>query len=262
MDQFLQTNKSSWDQRTEIHKDSSFYDVEGFMSGKTSLNAIELNALGDVRGKSLLHLQCHFGQDTLSWARLGAKVTGADFSPKAVALARSLNDQLGMEATFVESNVLELDKNLQGQFDIVFTSYGVVGWLPSLDEWARVISHFLKPGGIFYFVDFHPTLHLFDHAKMELAYDYFYQTKPLEEETTGTYTDREAPISHKEYYWIHSLHQTIQPLLNHGLHLLEMEEFDYSPYNCFENMEERAPGEFVLKIPHSFPHLFSLKMGK
>src|SRR5687767_6266668 len=133
-DQYFESNKSIWDQRTLIHKDSSFYNVEGFKKGESVLTPIELNELGDVTGKKMLHLQCHFGMDSLDWARRGAFVSGVDLSDVAIAEANRLNEELGLNAKFICSNVYDLRKHIDEKFDIVFTSYGVVGWLPDLSS--------------------------------------------------------------------------------------------------------------------------------
>ena len=130
--------------------------MESFKKGKSSLNFIELDGLGDVSGKTLLHLQCHFGMDSLSWSRLGAKVTGIDLSNTAIEKARELNTELGLDAEFICSNVYDLKEMLDKKYDIVFTSYGTIGWLPDLGKWGDIISHFLNPGGIFYIADVHP----------------------------------------------------------------------------------------------------------
>ena len=151
--QYMESNRRSWNERTPVHARSDFYGIERFKAGATSLLSVELEEMGDVQGKSLLHLQCHFGMDTLSWARLGANVTGADFSDEAIDLARSLSGELGIEAEFVLSNVYSLPDVLEAQYDIVFTSYGVLVWLPDLKPWAEVVAHFLRPGGFFYIVD-------------------------------------------------------------------------------------------------------------
>lgn len=264
MNKYLKANQTSWDKRAGAHFDTEFYRMDAFLKGENSLKSIELQGVGSVEGKSLLHLQCHFGQDTLSWARLGAKVTGVDFSDKAIKKARELNEQLGLDATFIQSDVLELDKNLEGQFDIVFTSYGVLGWLPNLKDWARIIGRFLKPGGLFYIVEFHPTLLTLDFKSGKIHYDYFHQETPLEEVVEGTYADRSAPIKSTEYYWIHSMHETIQPLLDQGLQLIEMEEYPYCSYPCFDNLVEQSPGKYVHSMMKEItvPYLFSLKMRK
>lgn len=264
MQKYFDDNRESWDQRTEVHRDSDFYDLQGFLQGKSSLQSIELAALrGKVEGKKLLHLQCHFGQDTLSWARMGAQATGCDFSPKAIKLARELNDKLKLDAHFVESNVYDLPQHLDDHFDLVFTSYGVIGWLPDLYKWANVINHFLKPGGLFYIVEFHPTLMLFDFQGQQLKYNYFNTGEPIVEEITGTYTDRDAPIAHREYYWSHALDEVFKSLLDEGLEVVEFNEYPFSPYNCFANMRPTGNGNYVFgNFPYSLPHVFSLMMRK
>jgi len=140
MDDYLAANRALWDEWTAIHELSSFYDLESFKAGGSRLRAYEVNEVGEVAGKSLLHLQCHFGIDALSWARHGARVTGADFSARAVELARSLAAELRLDATFVRSDLYDLPSVLDGQFDIVYTSRGVLGWLPDLDRWAGVVA--------------------------------------------------------------------------------------------------------------------------
>ena len=147
---YFEANKKLWNQRTIVHKDSSFYNLAGFKAGENVLTPIELNELGDVKGKKMLHLQCHFGMDSLNWARLGADVTGVDLSDEAIKEAKQLNDELAMNAKFICCNVYDLKEHLDEKFDIVFTSYGTIGWLPDLDKWAGLIAHYLKPGGTFY----------------------------------------------------------------------------------------------------------------
>ncbi len=263
MKEYFDANRTLWDAKVEYHKNSKMYDLEAFKAGKNMLNSIELEALGkEVKGKRLLHLQCHFGQDSMCWARMGAQVTGVDMSPKSLELARNLNAELDLGVNFVESNVLELKDHLEGEYDIVFTSYGTYGWLPDLNQWASVISHFLKPGGIFYIADFHPVLYMYDFPSQQLLYNYFNSGNPYEEVSEGTYADRDAPIQKKEYFWCHGLSEVMSPLLRHNLRLLEFKEFPYSPYDCFENMTEMEPGKYVFKAEISLPHVFSLKMRK
>ena len=264
MKEYFETNRKAWDLRVDVHKASEMYDLETFKNGRNSLTEIELQTLnGIVNGKSLLHLQCHFGQDTLSLSRMGAKTTGVDMSPKSLALARELNEELGLDAKFVESNIMELQDNLEGQFDIIYTSFGVVSWLPDLEKWASIINHFLKPGGIFFIAEFHPTLYMFDFPTQKIEFNYFDSGKAISEEVTGTYTDRDANISFKEYFWTHSLHETINPKVQQGLVVKEFIEYPYSPFNCFENMTEIEKGKFKYSdIKASIPHVFSLKMQK
>ena len=150
MDNYINYNQDLWNELTPIHERSKFYDLEGFRSGKQSLKSIELDELGDVSGKSLLHLQCHFGVDTLSWARKGGIVTGIDFSDASINLAQSLSRELGIKASFFRANIYDLPDILKAEFDIVYTSYGVLAWLPDLKRWAEIIVHYLKRGGFFY----------------------------------------------------------------------------------------------------------------
>ena len=177
----LSINKKAWDNRTKVHVESKFYDVAAFKNGKCSLNPIELEQVGDVQGKSLLHLQCHFGQDTLSWARRGAVVTGVDLSGEAIEQANRLKQALGLKADFIESDVIQFGRENGQQFDIVFTSYGALCWLPKLMDWAQTVAKSLKSGGELHLVEFHSFNDLLS------GYSYFPNAEPdIEEE--GTYT--------------------------------------------------------------------------
>lgn len=262
-EQYFEANRQLWNLKTPVHLASDFYNMPAFMAGQTSLNPIELAELGDVNGKSMLHLQCHFGQDSLSWARLGAKVTGIDLSDNAIQEAEQLNSKLGLDATFVSSNVYDLKAHLSGQFDVVFTSYGTIGWLPDLSKWADIVQHFLKPGGTFYMVDFHPVLWMFDDTFGRIVYPYFNTNTPIVTESVGTYADREAPISHTEYGWNHGLGEIISALSAHGLRLEFLHEFSHSPYNCFANMVQGSDGNWRIKgYEDILPMLYSIKATK
>jgi SAM-dependent methyltransferase len=255
-------NKESWNKRTAIHKASAFYNLPAFKSGKTSLNKIELNELGDVKGKSLLHLQCHFGMDTLSWAREGALVTGVDISDEAIKLAEELAHELNIPARFVCCNVNDTSQHVNEQFDIIFTSYGTIGWLPDLNPWAKIIAEKLKPGGVFYMVDFHPTLWMMDDAMEKLHYSYF-NDEVIITEQTGTYADREAPIVYKEYGWNHPFSEIFTALLKNRLSIEQFHEFPFSPYNCFNNTEQGTDGMWRIKgMGDKMPMLYSIKAVK
>ena len=259
---FFAANQKYWNHAATLHVQSDFYTPEAFKQGQSSLHDIELREVGEVRNKSLLHLQCHFGQDTLSWARRGAKVTGLDFSEEAIRLARSLSEELKIPAQFVHANVYDTRQHLHEQYDIVFTSYGVLGWLPDLERWAEVVTQSLKPGGIFYMVEFHPVLMLYDFARETMAYSYFNQGV-IEEETTGTYAQRSDTETFREYMWNHSLSETLMALKNQGLQLDFLHEFPYSVYNCFPHMREVSPSQWVYgPAGELLPHLFSLRMRK
>lgn len=259
---YLDANKALWNTRTGIHLDSSFYDVHGFLAGESSLPGVEVREMGEVRGKSLLHLQCHFGLDTLSLARLGASVTGVDFSEKAVESARELASRLDLAADFVCCDVLDLPAHLKGAFDIVFTSYGVLGWLPDLDRWAEVVATFLEPGGFFYIVEFHPYYYQYNESG-SLTYDYFFSKQPDEEVSTTTYTDGSSHAPQKEYWWNHSLSDVINALLKQGLRLEFVNEFPFSSYKLADTMVEVGPKQYVYEsLGGRIPYMFSLKARK
>jgi 2-polyprenyl-3-methyl-5-hydroxy-6-metoxy-1,4-benzoquinol methylase len=259
---YFSANRESWNKRTKVHAASSFYDLDTFKRGKSSLNKIELEALGDVKGKSLLHLQCHFGMDTMSWAREGAIVTGVDLSDEAIKLANAINDELGLNADFICCNVYDLKKQLDKKFDIIFTSYGTIGWLPDLDKWARIIAYYLKPNGVFYIVDFHPVLWMMDENFKHIKYNYF-NTTVIAEETKGTYTDRNAPIQSKEYGWNHPFTEIFSALIKNNLTIQLFNEFPYSPYNCFNALEQGNDGMWRIKgMEEKMPMLYSIKAVK
>lgn len=260
---YFDQNQKIWNDKVESHLKSDFYDQPGFMAGKSSLTEIEANALGNVQGKTMLHLQCHFGQDSISWARQGAKVTAIDFSEKAIETARQINTELGMDVQFLQSDVYSLPDVLTGEFDIVFTTFGAIPWLPDLEKWAGIVSHFLKPGGCFYLAEFHPTLYLFNFDNFKVEYGYFTEKNPYSEEISGTYADPSAGVQGLEYFWNHSISEVITPLLANGLQVIDFQEFDFSPYKCFSNMVEREKNRYVWgNFGVRLPHIFSLKMRK
>ncbi|MGH2730144.1 MAG: class I SAM-dependent methyltransferase, partial [Actinomycetota bacterium] len=165
MDEYTKLNRDLWDELASIHAASDFYDVADFKAGGIHLGDHEVKEVGDVRGKDLLHLMCHIGVDTLSWARLGARVTGADLSEESISTARALAREVGIDATFVASDVYDLPSNLDGEFDIVYMSRGVLGWLPNLAKLGRVVAGFLRAGGTFYISEIHPLAQVFDDAQ-------------------------------------------------------------------------------------------------
>ncbi len=259
--EYFDSNRWLWDEKVAVHLKSDFYENEAFMQGKNVLCEIDFEALKDLApGRKMLHLQCHFGQDSLCWQRLGARVTGIDFSEKAIKTAKKLNRALGQKAHFVHSSVYDLPENLNGKFDIVYTSWGTISWLPDLERWAQVVRHFLKKGGTFYIADFHPAFYMYDWATKKLAFDYFNQQ--IVEDITGTYAEKRSKIGGKEISWTHSLSETMGALMRQGLVLQEFREFDWSPYDCFPDLVEREPGRFVWSETQHvrMPYAFSLKM--
>ena len=259
---YLEINKHSWNNRTDTHLNSEFYNLEGFMKGETSLNQFELEILGDIKGKSILHLQCHFGQDTISLNRLGAEVIGVDLSDKAIENARIIAEKTNSTAQFICCDLYDLENHLDQQFDIVFTSYGTITWLPDLDKWGKLISRFLKPEGRFIFVEFHPVVWMFDDNFEKIGYNYF-NVAPIIETENGTYADKEANISQSYVTWNHSMSEVISSLLNHSLKLKQIQEYDYSPYNVFSNMEEFEHKKFRIKhIGNKIPMVYSVVAEK
>lgn len=261
-DQYFAANKELWNKRTTVHKDSSFYDLAGFKAGTDVLTSIELSEVGNVSGKKMLHLQCHFGMDSLNWARMGAKVTGVDLSDEAIKEARQLNDELGLDAEFICCNVYDLKQHLKGQFDIVFTSYGVVGWLPDLDQWAGLIAHYLKPGGLFYIAEFHPVVWMFDDDFTQIKY-YYENREMIVMDSQGTYTDRNADIQAKEYSWNHSISEVLNALIGKDLEIKQFNEIMYSPYPCFNNIVEVDSGRWCVKgMEGKIPMVYTIKAIK
>lgn len=252
------SNRELWNQWTDLHVESDFYDVDRFLKGESTLQSIEVDELQDIEGRSLLHLQCHFGLDTLSWARLGARVTGVDLAPRAVERGTDLARRAGLDARFVAADVVSLD--LGETFDVVFTSYGVLDWIQDLDAWARVVHRHLKPGGRFYIVEFHPMLNVLSDDGKRLAESYFPRPEPIEYAEQGSYAAPEADVSGTSYTWSHSLSEILNALLGAGLRLDFFNEHDFSPYDCFPFTEEEGPGtSYVPGMKGKFPMCFSLQ---
>ncbi|WNB18098.1 class I SAM-dependent methyltransferase [Marivirga arenosa] len=259
---YIDINKRLWNQKTEIHYDSDFYDVDSFIKGKDSLNPIEIELLGDIKDKKILHLQCHFGQDTISLSRHGALATGVDFSENAIEKAKKLNEQLETNAKFIQSDVYKLPEILDEQFDIVYTSYGVIGWLPDMKEWAKIINHFLKPKGKFIMVEFHPIVWMFSYDFKKIEFNYK-DSNPIIEELEGTYTDRNAKIKEESVSWNHGLSTVINSIIKTGLKIADFKEYNYSPYNCFENTVKVDDQKFKIKgLEDKIPMIYSLKAEK
>lgn len=259
---YIEINRESWNNRTDAHLESDFYDLKGFKNGNTSLNSIELELLGDVKGKSILHLQCHFGQDSISLSRLGAKVTGVDLSDKAIDSAKKLAVETDVDTNFICSDIYDLPNHLDEEFDIVFTSYGTIGWLPDLDKWAKVISTFLKSGGKFLFVEFHPVIWMFDDNFEKINYRYFNSGAIVETES-GTYADKNADITQDNVMWNHGFSEVLNSLIANGLEINSLDEYDYSPYNCFNKTVEIAPKKYRIEhLGDKIPMVYSVMAAK
>lgn len=232
-------------------QEQKFICIPRFMTWTNSRNEVksvpdlDLSLLGDIRGKSILHLQCHFGMDTLSLSKMGANVVGVDFSEEAIQTAKSLNEELGLNAQFCCCTIYDAPVVLQGQqFDIVYTSYGVVNWLPDLTQWGHVISQMLKDCGRFVIVEFHPVLWMFNEDFSQVRYAYSRKEPHVVEE--ATYTDSENDNQQKTVTWNHGLAVVLNGLLCNGLQIRSFGEYDYSPFNLFGNMIAEKNGTFKI----------------
>lgn len=259
---YKEINKRGWNNRTDIHFHSDFYDNASFIEGRNSLNSIELDLLGDIKSKTILHLQCHFGQDTISLNRMGAKSTGVDLSDKAIEKAIELAALTKSDSDFICCDIYDLPQHLKKEFDIVFTSYGTIGWLPDLNKWGNIISRYLKPGGKFILVEFHPFIWMFDDNFKYIKYRYF-NSGPIFESVEGTYADKNAKIVQDYVNWDHSISEVINSLINNNLEINSFNEFDYSPYDCFNETIEFAPGKFRIKhLENMIPMIYSVSATK
>jgi SAM-dependent methyltransferase len=265
VDERLKINRDSWNEMVAVHAASPGYHLEQFKRGANVLCSIERDEVAQVANKSLLHLQCHFGLDTMSWARLGARVTGVDFSDTAIVLARSLSAELNIPATFVCTPVYDAPDVLHETFDIVFTSYGALCWLPDLTRWAQVIAHFLKPGGFFYIAEFHPFTQSYAQGpgvtRLEPQVSYF-DTSP--QEFPGgepDYSDTSVTISHGSRCWIYTIGGVVSALIDAGLQIEFLHEFPVSCHRFWEFMEEDAQGWWRIK-GDPIPLQFSIKARK
>ena len=254
-------NQKYWDELAHVHYRA--YDLKGLRDGGISLDEIQVKEVGDVRGKSMLHLQCHIGHDTLSWARLGAQVTGIDFSGESIKVAETLRAELGLNAGFIQSNVYDLPELLNGSFDIVYTSQGVLCWLRDLTRWSEIVSGFVKPGGFFYIMDGHPFSMIFDNDKsgpLEVRYSYFGEGCPARWEGGSDYASSyqsETPT----FEWTWGMGDVINALIASGLRIDFVHEFDRLFYKGFPNMVKDEEGWWYLP-EYRTPLSFSLKATK
>ena len=264
MNEYFETNKKNWNERVGIHSKSKAYDVEGFLKGKNPLKKLELDVLGDIKGKKILHLQCHFGMDTLSFARMGAEVTGADFSDEAVALAKELTVKTGLNAKFVCSNVLELDKHLEGEYDIVYASYGVFCWIDDLNRWFEIAAHFLKPGGELIIIDGHPFANIFEYSEekkeLEQIGPYYNEKAHLYNEEY-TYTDGDKMENTAQYEWAHPVSEFVMSAVNNGLRIRTIKEYPYCGWQRYPNMKKRDDGYWEME-GNDLPFILSMKCVK
>jgi 2-polyprenyl-3-methyl-5-hydroxy-6-metoxy-1,4-benzoquinol methylase len=261
---FVTDNRRHWDELVGHHLRSDFYDVEAFRRGRTSLLPLERTEVGPVVGRSLVHLQCHFGLDTLSWARDGASVTGIDFSPEAIRTAEQLSRETGLAGRFVECDVLEAADCLKQTYDVVFTSWGVLTWVSDIERWARSVARLVAPDGFFYIAEVHPTALLFEpqgDGLPRLTYGYFARPEPLTLDLPGTYADFTAAVKHtRRHEWIYELGQVVNALITAGLRIEFLREHAFTCYQQFPSMT--LGDDRLWRLPADWPQLplsFSLK---
>lgn len=236
---WLNLNRLNWDERVGIHADSEFYDLPAFRAGACTLRPFERDEVGDVSGLRLLHLQCHMGQDTLSWARLGAETTGLDFSEPAIRVARTLAEEtlLSARARFVVSDVYSASETLQGQrFDVVYTGLGALVWLPDLDRWAKTVAGLLEPGGFLYLVEFHPVTDMLGDDGRRVEQDYF-DTRGQDLDYAHTYTGSTVMAHTRQVQWRHPLGEVLTALAGSGLRLDFLRERDVTLYRRFPELQ-------------------------
>lgn len=258
---YFEANRQLWDNKARLHLHSEFYDQASFEAGKSSLNAIELGLLGAVEGTKTLHVQCHFGQDSLSLVRMGAQVTGVDFSPQAIATAQEVAKKLDLSAQFICCNVLDMEQHLEEKFELAFASYGISGWFPDFGAWAQQVAQRLNIGGRLVLVDFHPALWMFDDNFTHLQYSYF-NKQLIEEIEDSTYTGQ-AQQTLPCYSWNHSLADILTAFMEVGLELKQFREYDYSPYPCFSKVVPRPEGGYYIQgLEGKLPMVYGLEMVK
>jgi SAM-dependent methyltransferase len=263
-------NRANWDERAPAHAASPDYGLAKFVADPAHLHAtvrFDLPLLGDIKGLRGVHLQCHIGTDTLSLARLGATMTGLDFSPAALAEARKLAATAGPPVEFVESDVYDaVDKLGAGAFDLVFTGIGAIGWLPDIRRWARVVAGLLRPGGRLFLREGHPVLFALADPRPDglvvLEYPYFEQAAPQVWHEGGTYVETDAEFTHNTTHeWNHGLGEIVTALLDAGMTVTGLVEHDTVPWEALPGQMRRAEnGEWQLADrPERLPHTYTLQ---
>ena len=273
---YIQTNRANWDERVDIHlrDDAGFYRVEAFLNGEDVRPDIDRKEMHEFAGIDVLHLQCHFGLDTLSVARQAKSVVGVDFSPKAIAAACDLAKRVGLadRAEFVLSDLYATPMQVNRQFDLVFSTWGTTIWLPDIWRWGEVFAGFVKPGGRAYFADFHPTIAILDEAGGSLVPRFSWRTpsdQPEVFEEDTTYTGAHSKLKNKKTVeWIHPVSDHLNALLNQGLQLEYLHEHEVIPcklFQCLEGVSNRASGAVYYRMPKGsvqIPLSFSMMLSR
>jgi len=262
-ERYFAASQQMWDDWATVHmRGNAMYPVRAFLTGEAGVAPNIPDDIGSVDGKSMLHLMCHFGMDSLMWARQGARVTGVDFSAKAIAGARALNEQLHLDAHFIQANVFDLPEVLDEQFDIVITYFGILHWLPDLTRWSEIVAHFLKPGGIFYIADDHPFKYMIEGGAPDpphpfLAYTYFPDGVWVSESGTSTYADDDAGLENRtNYQWRHRLRDLVTAISGAGLDIGYVHEFPFTFCDIFDYPEGGITGRMERDEEGWYWHLF------
>lgn len=255
----MRINLAHWDELVPTHRDSAFYDVDAFLAGRNSVDDVAMALLGEVSGRRLLHLQCHFGMDTLSLAREGAIATGVDFSPAAIETARQLAKESELEARFIEANIYDLPDLHDERYEIVFTSHGTIIWLPDIAGWARIVARFLEPGGRFVFLDGHPFAWILkqeDVDDFEFEFDYFNTGRTFTFASDVSYAgDESSPrLTNRETReWHHQLNVILNALIDAGLQIEQVGEYPQAAWKMLPFMERGDDGWW--RLPKAYPQL-------
>jgi 2-polyprenyl-3-methyl-5-hydroxy-6-metoxy-1,4-benzoquinol methylase len=255
-DDWFEVNREMWDERVPIHVASRFYDLDSWKAGCTNhlVAPFETAEIGDVAGKRLCHLQCHIGKDTLTFARRGAQVTGVDFSGAAIDAARALATEIAIDATFVQSSIEDARAHVEGDFDIVYASWGALIWLPDLAAWARTIASLLRPGAFVYVADQHPMTNTYGGP--------YFRDEPMRDDSSGTYADLDADTKHNEAYeWQHTMGEIVSVIAGAGLRIDFLREH---PLLVWQNTRDMVHGDDGMwRLPGDpMPLSFSLKATK
>ncbi len=273
MEDYLAVNRANWDERVAAHVASPDYQVDRYLADPAFLSDVvrfDLPRLGDIAGVRGVHLQCHIGTDTISLARLGAAMTGVDFSGPALEQARSLAERTGADATFVEADTYSAASAVgDDPFDLVYTGIGALCWLPDIARWADVVSGLLRPGGRLFLREGHPMLWALDDQRgdglLVVDYPYFQTAEPMVFDEPGTYVATDAQFTHnRTHVWNHGLGEIITALLGSGLAVTALEEHDSVPWQALPGLMERTPfGEWRLADrPWRLPHTYTLQAVK
>ncbi|HYZ32637.1 MAG TPA: methyltransferase domain-containing protein [Crenalkalicoccus sp.] len=270
--EWLRANRASWDERVGVHLGPRGYDLSGLRAGDGRLNAIEEAELPPVRGRRVLHLQCHFGADSLTLAQRGAEVVGLDFSAPAIDAARALAGELGLSnrARFVQADVYDTPRAVPPPrgFDLVFVTWGALCWLPDIRRWAEIVAAMLRPGGSLYLADAHPAAYVFDDTRrssdgMPGFFAPYFSREPVVTEEPGDYVDPEARLAGAtDYNWIHPLGEVITGLIGSGLTLEWLREHDAIPWRMFEALVKDASGLYRWPDKPWLPLAFSLAASR